>query len=37
METWLARGGLWIGVDNAALQPARKTVMADHARLRHGR
>ena len=37
METWMALGGLWIGVGNAALQPARKTVMANRARLRGGR
>jgi hypothetical protein len=37
METWMGLAGLWIGVGNAALQPARKTVMANHARLRHGR
>ena len=35
METWMALAGLWIGVGNAALQPARRTVMANHARLRH--
>ena len=35
--TWMARGGWWIGVGNAALQPARKTVMANQARLRRGR
>jgi hypothetical protein len=37
METWMALGGLWIGVGNAALRPARNTVMANHARLRHDR
>jgi hypothetical protein len=37
METWMALAGWWIGVGNAALQPARRTVMANHARLRHGR
>lgn len=37
METWMVLGGLWIGVGNAALQPARRTVMANRARLRRGR
>jgi hypothetical protein len=36
METWMALGGLWIGVGNAALQPARDAVMANRARLRRG-
>ncbi len=34
MEAWMALGGLWIGVGNAALRPARKTVVANQARLR---
>jgi hypothetical protein len=32
----MALGGLWIGVGNAALQPARDAVMANRARLRRG-
>ena len=34
MEAWMAMGGLWIGVGNAALQPARNTVVENRARLR---
>jgi hypothetical protein len=34
MEAWMAWGGLWIGVGNAALKPAHKTVVGNRARLR---
>ena len=36
METWMALAGLWIGVGNAALEPARRAVVANRARLHRG-
>ena len=33
MDAWMDSAGLWIGVGNAALQPARATVVRNQARL----
>lgn len=33
MDAWMASAGLWIGVGNAALRPARTTVVRNQARL----
>jgi hypothetical protein len=35
MEAWMAWGGLWIGVGNAALKPAHSTVVGNRARLQY--
>jgi len=33
MDAWMASAGLWIGVGNAALRPAKTTVVRNQARL----
>lgn len=37
MSAWQEAAGLWIGVGNAALRPAKKTVARNEARLARGR
>lgn len=37
MDAWMAGAGLWIGVGNAALRPARSAVVRNRARLARAR
>ena len=37
LDSWMMLGNLWLGVGNAALRPARKTVVANRSRLRKAR
>ncbi len=37
LDSWMTLGNLWLGVGNAALRPARKTVVANRSRLRKAR
>lgn len=37
MDAWMASAGLWIGVGNAALRPARTTAVRNQARLARAR